>query len=302
MKLQTPLENYPDLAGVIGLPGLYFKREDLHPYGSHKGRSIPAMIDHYSKNGDLSFAISSSGNAARAAAVHVQQLNEDNDTSGSGALTLDIFVGNHVSANKLRTIRSVAEKSSGTIRVLVKERPLQALTMAAQEGARSLRQSTDDQALVGYESLAEELAAANDIEKIGAVFIGTSSGTTAQALATYFLKNKLSIQVHIVQTSSCHPMADGFENYDGPDEPSVADAIVDITAQRKTALVPLIEKTGGKGWVATNDDITAAQGLVTTHTGLDISTNSALSVAGAMKAAEIGYEIDGAVVCMICGE
>ena len=33
---------------------LYFKREDLHPYGSHKGRSITVMIDIYIKEGILS--------------------------------------------------------------------------------------------------------------------------------------------------------------------------------------------------------------------------------------------------------
>jgi threonine dehydratase len=161
---------------------------------------------------------------------------------------------------------------------------------------RSLRQSTDDTALIGYESLAEELAEA------GTIFIGTSSGTTAQALAGYFIKNKLPIQVHIVQTSSCHPMSDAFGMYEGPDERSDADAIVDITAQRKIALVPLIEKTGSRGWFATNENIRTAQELVKKHTGLDISTNSALSVAGAIQAAYAGHEIKGPVICIICGD
>ncbi len=318
----TPLEKYPKLATAIGVTDLYFKREDKHPYGSHKGRSIPVMIEHYYSSGDRAFAISSSGNAALAAALYVQEKNQglknvDEKTDGkekpNKPLNLDVFVGNHVSPKKLSKIRAIAEKSSGNIRVLVKERPLQALTQASQEGIRSLRQSTDDSALVGYESLAKELIAefsdkltsnskGAQPQKIGAVFIGTSSGTTAQALATYFLKNKLPIQVHIVQTSSCHPLSDGFETYDGPDEPSIADAIVDITGHRKSALIPLTEETGGKGWVATNEDISAAQELARTHTGLEISTNSALSIVGAMKAVYVGHKIDGAIVCMICGE
>jgi threonine dehydratase len=136
----------------------------------------------------------------------------------------------------------------------------------------------------------------------GAIFIGTSSGTTAQALAGYFIKNKSSIQVHVVQTSSCHPLSDAFGMYEGPDEKSEADAIVDITAQRKLALIPLIEKTGGKGWFATNENIATAQDMVKKHTGLDISTNSALSIVGAMQAAYEGYKIDGPVICLICGD
>jgi hypothetical protein len=90
--------------------------------------------------------------------------------------------------------------------------------------------------------------------------------------------------------------------YDGPDELSEADAITDITALRKGALIPLIEKTLGYSWTATNEGIETAKILVKKHTGLDISNNSALSVVGAMKSVYEGHEIQGAVVCMICGE
>ncbi len=291
----TPLESYSKLAAKIGFSALYFKREDLHPYGSHKGRSLPPMIDHYHAQGDRRFAISSSGNAALAATLHIAQLPD---------ASLDVLVGNHISEKKLNKIRTAiaSAQAENRIRILRKERPLQALMQSTQEGMRSLRQSTDDIALIGYESLAEELIVSSKKNPIGAVFIGTSSGTTAQALAAYFSKNKSPIQVHIVQTSSCHPMAETFEAYDGPDELSIADAIVDQVAQRKTKLIPLIESTGGTGWIATNDDISAAQNFTREQTGLEISTNSALSVAGAMRAAYTGHEIDGAVVCLVCGD
>ena len=157
--------------------------------------------------------------------------------------------------------------------------------------------------MVGYEALARELGL---IKGIGAIFIGTSSGTTAQALASYFINEKMKdsklVQVHIIQTSGCHPIVDGIETYDGENEESVADAIVDRTALRKSKLVTLIKATSGNAWVATNDEIHTAQDLVEKNTGLKISTNSALSVVGAMQAVYQGWEIDGAVVCMICGE
>ncbi len=288
-NVTTPQENYPELAKAIGLAGIYFKREDMHALGSHKGRSIPVMIDNYLKNGDLHFAISSSGNAALAAALYVREVN-------SSPISLDIFVGNNIKPDKLNKLRDLSDDN---IRVLIKERPLQALTQAASEGARSLRQSTDDVALIGYESLAKELV---KIKDIGAVFIGTSSGTTAQALAQYFIAKKLPIQVHIVQTSSCHHMADAFETFDIPDEKSTADAIVDQTAHRKSDLIPLIKETGGRGWLATNENIIAAQEMTRKYAGLDISTNSALSVVGAIQAAEAGYDMRGVAVCLICGE
>ncbi len=287
----TPIESYPDLASAIGVSALYFKREDLHPYGSHKGRSIPVMIDHYYKAGDRSFVITGSGNAALAAALRIKEINAKSETC-----TLDIYVGTHISAHKLEKIKRLADDN---IRVLIKERPLQALTEATKEGVRSLRQSTDDMALIGYESLAEELA---ELTGISSVFIGTSSGTTAEALAQYFLKHKLPIQVHIVQTSSCHVMSDAFESYDGPDEPSIADAIVDKVAQRKASLIPLIKKTGGRGWTVTNEIIEGAQTMSWDHTSMEISANSALSVAGVMQAASIGFDVGEAVVCLVCGE
>ncbi len=312
--MSTPLESYPDLAAAIGLSSLYFKRDDLHPYGSHKGRSIPGMINHYHTLGDTYFTISSSGNAALAAAIHIQNLNKDK--KDGKFLTLDIFVGNHIAEHKFEKLQKYADD---TIRILKKERPLQALMEATHNGMRSLRQSTDDTALVGYTSLGEELVGAFNSnkkkgERLGALYIGTSSGTTAQALASYFLKkvgsdsssNKTTSikipQIHIIQTSSCHPLSTILNPYDGPEEKSEADAITDITALRKDTLLPLIEKTGGYGWTATNEDIEAALILVRKHTGLDISYNSALSVVGAMKSVYEGHTIDGAVVCMICGE
>ncbi len=314
----TPIENYLELAKVIGLKDLYFKREDLHPYGSHKGRSIPVMIDHYIAKGSKEFVISSSGNAALAAALYVKELNDNYARLGENSstiplvglrgrvtspkradqflLALTIFVGHHIAPHKLEKLKAIEDEN---IRVLIKERPLQAATLAGQEGMVNLRQSIDDTSLMGYEALARELSLT---EGIGAVFIGTSSGTTAQALAAYFSQKKLPIQVHIVQTSGCHPIADGFDTYDGREEDSLADAIVDRTAMRKTKIVSIVRKTEGNAWVATNDEIETARDMVQKNAGLDISTNSALSVVGAMQAVYRGWEIDGAVVCMICGE
>ena len=292
----TPLESYPELAAAVGMKEILLKREDLHPYGSHKGRSIPVMIDRYVAAGDRRFAISSSGNAALAAALYVRELN----AAEKGPIELDIFVGNHVAPHKLEKLKALADDS---IRVLVKERPLQALTQAIDEGARSLRQSTDDAALIGYESLAKELAAEKKLASNGtAVFMGTSSGTTAQALAEYFSKNGLPIQVHIIQTSSCHPMADAFETYEGPDERSTAEAITDITARRKDTLVPLIKKTGGHGWVVTNDDIRLAQDLAKKHAKVDLSPNGVLGIAGAIKAATADFNLPSIVICIVGGE
>ena len=175
----TPQKSYPDLARAVGVSSLYLKREDLHPYGSHKGRSIPVMIDHYLKEGKRHFAISSSGNAALAAALYIKKLNED----ATERIILEILVGNKITEHKLGRLTDLSDFNISVMRF---ERPLQSLTQKTADGSiQSLRQSTDDVALVGYQSLAEELEKIKDLH---AIFMATSSGTTAQALAEYFMR------------------------------------------------------------------------------------------------------------------
>ena len=303
----TPQKSYPDLARAVGVSSLYLKREDLHPYRSHKGRSIPVMIDHYLKEGKRHFAISSSGNAALAAALHIKKLNED----ATERITLEILVGNKITEHKLGRLTDLSDFNISVMRF---ERPLQSLTQKTADGSiQSLRQSTDDIALVGYESLAEELEKIKDLR---AVFLATSSGTTAQALAEYFIRNakcnppsaeqnaKLGkpVEIHIVQTTSCHPMALEFVDSIGSEEQSDADAIVDMTAHRKNTLIPLIKKANGSGWIASNEEIKTAQELIDKHTKIEVSSNGALALAGLLQAVFTGREWDGSVVCIIGGE
>ena len=287
----TPLESYPNLAHEIGITSLYFKREDLHPLGSHKGRSIPHMIDVGIADGVRHFVISSSGNAALAAGLYVKNLNAR--SMKKDFITLEILAGKNINPKKLAKLQALKDEH---ILVSVQDRPLQMLfqkTKNKTPDVRSLRQSTDPIALEGYASLAEELAEIPDLE---AIFIGTSSGTTAQTLAQYFLKNghgknkkngdEKSVEIHIVQTPSCHPMVtmtnkDATDVTATTDEISIADAIVDRIASRANVLMPLIEKTGGAGWIANNESIKIAQEIVKKYAGgLDISANSALTVAG----------------------
>jgi threonine dehydratase len=289
----TPQQNYPDLARAVGVSSLYLKREDLHPYGSHKGRSIPVMIDHYLKERKRHFAISSSGNAALAAALYIKKLNED----ATERTTLEILVGNKITEHKLDRLTDLSDFNISVMRF---ERPLQSLTKKTVDGSiQSLRQSTDDIALVGYESLAEELEKIKDLR---AIFMATSSGTTAQALAEYFLKKEKSVEIHIVQTTSCHPMTLEFVDSVGSEEQSDADAIVDMTAHRKNTLIPLIKKTNGFGWIATNEEIKTAQELMEKHADIKVSSNGALALAGLMQAVFTGKEWKGSVVCVIGGE
>ncbi len=292
--MKTPQQSYPELAKALGLKEVFLKREDLHKYQSHKGRSIPTMIKNYAKAGYKQFVISSSGNAALAAALATSQHNKNNPGK---EIKLTIFVGEKIDQTKLTKIKSLITDHCSLISA---ERPKQAAFQAEKENpetVKNLRQSTDDLALEGYISLAQELC---KIENISAIFLPTSSGTTAEALANYFVENNKKIQLHIVQTNFCHPIAKNFDEED-LEKSSLASAIVDNVAHRKNKVVELIKQTGGFGWIINDNEIIEAQKLVKITTGIEISANSALSIAGLKKAAKSGFDCGEVVACIITG-
>ena len=146
--------------------------------------------------------------------------------------------------------------------------------------AKNLRQSTDESALIGYQNLARELA---KIKNLSAIFIPTSSGTTAEGLYLGFKKQKP--QIHIVQTNACHPIVSALRPELSMDnaKTSLASAIVDKVAHRKETVVKIVKASGGTGWIINDKEIKEAIKLVKKYTGLNISPNSALSLAGLKK-------------------
>jgi len=305
-NMKTIQMPYSKLAEALGVKDVYLKREDEHKYGSHKGRSIPLMVKKYFKEDNITnFVISSSGNAALAAIFAVQVHNFNNPSK----LKLKILVGQNIDGEKLK--RLIKTTNDVNIKIEQVERPKQTAFQIDKNGlAKNLRQSTDDTALLGYYELAEEL---DKIPNLGAIFIPTSSGTTAQGLAEAFLGESYIIldqkpQIHIVQTTGCNPIASLVVGTDkisaSPTDSikSIAGAIVDKVAHRKNKVVKLIKQSKGAGWIVTNEEIKEAQKLVKQTTGLEISPNSALSVAGLKKAKDNGFDWKTkVVVCLITG-
>ena len=298
----TPQESYPKLAKALNVPNVILKREDLHKYGSHKGRSIPKMITSYANQGYNNFVISSSGNAALAAIHLVRDYNFDNPNH---KITLKVFVGKNIDKEKLKILEhsilspyeGEVEGVGGPISIIQTDRPKQSAFQTEKETkTRNLRQSTDDSALKGYKTLAEEL---NIIKNLQAIFIPTSSGATAEALGKFLPP---TVQIHIVQTSACHPMAQEFNANFITEKKSIATAIVDIIAHRKEKVLQTIKNSHGSGWVISNDEIKKAIKLVREKTDIEISPNSALSVAGLTKAVKNSWKFDSSVVCLITGK
>ena len=288
----TPQTDEKFLAQALDIASIILKREDLHPYGSHKGRSIPHMIDHYAKAGREYFAISSSGNAALAAAIHIQKKIEQGKK-----MHLDIIIGQKIPQQK----KELLEKHSDGKNIVIHSvaRPLQYLheLCTQDDSMQNLRQSIDNTALTGYHSLASEL---ESIPHLSAVFMGTSSGTTLEALGDMFHVNKRMIELHAVQTTSCHPIAGLFDESE-TSEQSIADAIVDITAHRKVTVSHSLKLSLGSGWIVTNSEIQKAQDMLKKYAQIDATPNGALGLAGLIKALASGKRFSGPVVCIICG-
>lgn len=301
--MKTPQTSHPELAAALNVPELWLKREDQHHFGSHKGRSIPLMIDHYwHQDGLTAFTISSSGNAALAAAMAVSHHNNNHPTN---PISLHIFVGQKIPTQKIARLQALTDAHITLEQVA---NPKQAaFQLDASGGAKNLRQSTDDLALQGYHELAEELL---HIPNLQAVFIPTSSGTCAQAVAEYFVAHANPIpQVHVVQTDVCHPIAAAFQNplcpthARTPEVPkqSLASAIVDSVAHRKFPVIEAVLKTKGSGWIVNDTEIQHTINLTAEKTKLTISPNSALSVAGLAQATAYGQAFTGPAACIITG-
>lgn len=298
--MKTPQKPYPELAKKLGLPELWFKREDLHPYGSHKGRSIPLMVKEYAKLGIKNFVISSSGNAALAAIISVQKHNQNNKANSS----LTVFVGKNIEEKKLELLKK--EINHPNIHLEQVDNPKQSAFQAEKNSAstgsvqvKNLRQSTDELALKGYIELADDLLKIPDLQ---AVFLPTSSGTAAQALGETFLKMGKNIQLHIVQTTACHPMSEIFDlERASQNSPSCAGAIVDNVAHRKQKVIDAVKNTKGSGWIITNDEIREAVDLIKQNTDFVVSYNSALSLAGLLRAQKNNWTWSGPVCCIITG-
>lgn len=295
--MKTPQQSYPKLAKALGISNVYLKREDQHPYGSHKGRSIPHIIKTYlRRDGIRSFVISSSGNAALAAIKMAKKHNQNNPEK---KIKLYVYIGKKISSKKFNILQEEIGNLQMEISLQQGERPKQEAFLAGkEEGTVFLRQSTDDLALEGYTELANELY---NIPDLVAVFVPTSSGTTAQAIAECFSAKEHIPQIHIVQTEACHPIAKALGKESKNIEHSIANAIVDNVAHRTQTVVGAVKKTDGTAWIPTDEEIITAQKLVKETTGIDISPNSALSIAGLQNALAEGRVFDGAVVCLITG-
>ncbi len=304
--MKTPQLPAPELAAALGIPvELWLKREDLHRHGSHKGRSIPLMIDEAAERQGLRhFVISSSGNAALSAIISVRNHNKSRPAD---PYYLQVYIGHRLGESKLGKLQKAAE-ADPAISINQVERPKQeAFQTSKQDGVKWLRQSTDETALRGYLELAKEIGR---IHNLAAVFLPASSGTTLVGLAQGFAKLGLKPQLHAVQTPTCHPLIDELARSGGtcyassstPEVSSTAGAIADLVAFRQAAVAEAIIASGGAGWIVGNEAVAEAQAQTKKNARIDVSPNGALGLAALGQAQKNHWPFTGPVAVIITGE
>lgn len=262
-------------------PRLLLKREDRNPTGSHKDRAAAFQLAVAASRGDRAVTISSSGNAAiatsRYAVLH--------------GIPAVVFVHPATDPAKLASIDGT------TTTLVVTERAINGAKHLARElRIPNLRPSTNDEALVGYASLGEELAHELPAD-VDCVVLFATSGATAIAVADALARSRSGVQVHVVQGEGNAALVDPASAITDESAHGAAAGRLGVRRSRRgRELRAAIEATGGAGHVATAADVAGARELLAAE-HIDVSDESAANVAVAQRLADAGHH----VCCVISG-
>lgn len=283
----TPLENNRNLAKELDVQEIYLKREDLNPTGSHKDRGLTFQISAHVQDGKKEFVISSSGNSAISAVKLLKNTQK----------ILHLFLSSNLSVQKIARLVSPLENISNEIfkgkdiefenfTFNFSNKPLSnAFSFAKENGLTLLRGSTDKYGSEGYKTIMYEI----ESQKIDydSIFIPTSSGTTAKGIYEAFETTK---PLHLIQTTKINTLVHRFDKKYNPSVTSLADSIVDRVGHRAIEIEEIIKNSKGTGWIISDDEILNAQEILK-NLKIKTSNESALTIAGIIKAKKNGWEI-----------
>lgn len=284
MMSDQPKKDIPGNTPIIKLDGIYFKCEYENPTGSHKDRAFFGQIAQLKKQGVTKAVISSSGNAAISAAYYCNLEKID----------LTVFISPNININKLKVLENLK------CQIITTQKPISdAFKFAKENGAYNLRQSTNKNASIGYETIATEIVNAG--VSPDAIFIPVSSGTAFVGISGGFEKAGYKIPINAVQTDAVNPIASQFDgNFKTTGEKSLADAIVAKFTPREDEIIKIIKETNGSGWVITNPEMRNARDWLINHK-INCSYEGAAALAALWKAKRNGFELKNPV-CLLTGK
>jgi threonine synthase len=273
----TPLEPDPELARWGGLAELWVKREDTNPTGSHKDRGAVVQIAACVAQGRRVAVISSSGNAALAAATY----------------------GRHAGVAVVALLSPMSEparvallRASGA-RVVVTTKPINyGLRLSRVRRWPDLRPSQSAEAVRGFRTLGEELAA--ELRPGAAVFGYASSGATYAALGAVFAERGSRWPLHPVQAGLVNGISREFGRPGDGRRSVVGDLGVKVS-DRAATVAQMVRTSGGQAWWVDDEAITAA-GEALKNRGYDLAVECWAALAG-VAAARAAAGVDRA--CLV---
>lgn len=261
---------------------ILIKDENANPTGSFKDRCLAFQISHYYSLGRKEFVISSSGNAAVSAGNFVKNIPDT---------TIDIFISKKINPKKLEKLMNLNDKR---IKLHQSDKAKSdAILFSKENDFINLRASNDETALIGYKTIAYELA--SEAKHCDGIFIPVSSGTAALGIAMGFEDMGIDVPVFLCQTTKINSIAREFDEEFSQTKTSLADAIVDRVALRKDILENLIKFTKGDAYVISDELLLIAKKKVK-EAGKEYSYNSILGFAGYLKALKQGRQITHPII------
>lgn len=289
----TPLVESRAIAQMVGCDGLYFKLEGCNPTGSFKDRGMVVAVAKAIEAGGTSIACASTGNTSASAAAY---------GAYCGLPTTILVPKGNVARGKLA--QAVAY---GARVVLVDGNFDSALEM--------VRALTDKHPVVLVNSInpdrlqGQKTAAFEVIEDLGDspdylfIPVGNAGNITAywmgftEAATAGLASNRPRMMGF--QAEGAAPIVRG-KPVDAPE--TVASAIRVGNPASWQSAVRARDESGGTIGMVSDDEIMESYVLLARREGVFCEPSSAASVAGLIKAAKDGLDLEGAkVVCIITG-
>ncbi len=285
----TPLEPAEELGEALGIPSLQLKREDLSPTGSHKARCLGLLCSLLVAAGDRQAVISSSGNAAVAAAAY----------ASLGGIRLLSLVSPRTPRVKLDRLRGYPQLT------VLSERPVALLHHAVRSwDLADLRGSVNPLAPNAYRGIAAELVGTG---ALAAVFLFASSGASALGISQGFnqlLPPSERPQLHVVEGSPGGELTRPWYQSTGP--ASRPESHLGELGSRRSRLSPAVRRevraSGGRGWRVGPAELAGIRELADRH-GLRTSWEG-LATLAAMREAAAGDQVSraGSWIAVLTGD
>lgn len=263
---RTPLEEDPRLAAWAGVGRMWVKREDRNPTGSHKDRGAVVQIAACRDHGDRVAVISSSGNAALAAATYGRR----------GGVKVVALLSPRTEPARVMSLRAAGA------RLVVTPKPINFGVRLTRVCAwPDLRPSQSPDAVRGFRTLGEELAA--ELTPGTSVFGYASSGATYLAMGQVFAERGCLLPLQPVQAGLVNGISKEFGRAGDGRRSLVGDLGVKHT-DRAAAVVAAVRQSGGQAWWV-GDEMISAAGEALRERAYEVAPECWAALAGARVAA-----------------